>query len=269
MMQLEERKMKLMKQEIEEELVHKNNIIRALRARLRPLEIQAAQKGINTPPEVMTEIGTLTDQIRVQEDEITKLESLAAEGQLSLAEVEYRVILAEAWDTPIGRPTAAGAARLELARLRLGLPPARAREIEKEVRVALVEEIFLEIDISPLLGQDRELPGSIGAVTVEIYANEEGTVNVDRIEISQNLTISNPLESALRLIGKAIRLDPLTALRLLLQSLPREPTLDFTAFQTLLFTENRVWVNRDERIVFDNFLADLTAALNARMLPSP
>src|ERR1700722_12373692 len=108
--------MKRDKKEIENELEHKAQIIRALRSRLRPLEIQAAHKGISSPPEIMTEIAILTDQIRIQEDEIAKLESLAAEGQLSLAEAEFRVTLAEVWDTPTGRPTAVGAARLELLR---------------------------------------------------------------------------------------------------------------------------------------------------------
>ena len=107
--------MRLAKHEIEGELKHKNNLISAYRSRLRPLEIQAAQKGSSAPPEILTEISRLTEQIRIQEDEIVKLESLAAEGQLSLAEVEYRAILAETWDTPIGRSTAAGSARLELS----------------------------------------------------------------------------------------------------------------------------------------------------------
>jgi len=261
--------MKRTRQEIQDELAHKNSLMRAYRARLHPLEIQAAQKGSSAPPEILTEISTVTEQIRVQEDEIAKLESLAAEGQLSLAEAEYRVILAEAWDTPIGRPSAAGAARLELARLRFGLSPERAQELEKEVRVALVEEVFLKIDISPLLGQHPESRQNIGAVTVVIHGEGESTVNIDRIEIDQNLTVGNPLESALRLVGKAIRLDPPTALRLLLQSLPKESTLDVTVFQELLITENKVWITQNEHGLFNDFLVDLTSALNTRLLSSP
>jgi hypothetical protein len=101
----------------------------------------------------MTEIAALTDQIRTQEDEIAKLESFAAEGQLSIAEAEFRVTLGEVWDTRIGRPTAAGAAQLELARLRLGLSDERAQVLAKEIREAIVEDIFLNIDISPILGE--------------------------------------------------------------------------------------------------------------------
>ena len=99
-------------------------------------------------------------------------------------------------------------------------------------------------------------------ISVQIEAKEQGTVHFDRIEISQNLTISNPLESALRLIGKAIRLDQATALHLLLQSLPGEPTLDITVFQKLLVTENRVWIDRDEYAVFNGFLTDLASTLH-------
>ncbi len=111
--------MKLTKQEIEEELTHRQALIHTYRSRLRSLEIQAAQRGLNAPPEITSEIDTLTERIRVQEDEIAKLETLAAEGQLSISEAEYRLALAEVWDTPIGRPTAAGAARIHPAQARI------------------------------------------------------------------------------------------------------------------------------------------------------
>lgn len=262
--------MRRTKQEIEGELDHKNKLVHTYRARLRPLELQAAQKGMYAPPEVLTEISALTEQIRAQEDEIATLESLAAEGQLSLSEAEYRVLLAEVWDTSIGRPSTSGAARLELTRLKLGLTPERAQELEKEVRIALVEEIFLTIDISPLLGQYPVLPQNITQVQLSINAEGEGsTTVVDTIQINQNLTISSPLESALHLIGKAVRLDLPTALRLFLQSLPLDTTLDIIVFRKQLITENRVWVTRDEYLIFDNFLMELTSEMNARVLPSP
>lgn len=261
--------MKRTKQEIEEELNHKQNLIRTYRARLRPLEIQAAQRGLNAPPETLTEISSLTEQIRVQEDEIAKLETLAAEGQLSLAEAEFRLILAEAWDTPIGRPTAAGAARLELARLRLGLSPERAAELEKEVRARLVEEIFSTIDVLPLLGENLDAPGQIGSVQVAFTANESGSIRVDHFEVQQNLTLSSPLESALRLLGKAIRLAPPVALQLFLKSLPDRPRLDLADFKKSLFAQNRVWVNQNEYVVFNNFLVDLSDEYDMNLLPPP
>jgi hypothetical protein len=177
------RNMKWTKKEIEDELDHKSKLIRALRARIRPLELQSAQKGLSSPPEITTEIATLTEQIRIQEDEIAKLESLAAEGQLSMAEAELRVTLAEVWDTPIGRPTAAGAARLELVRLRLGLSAERAQALAQEIRGAIVEDIFLKIDLLPILGKTRGLPASTGPITVQFDPTEGGSVIVDRLEI--------------------------------------------------------------------------------------
>jgi hypothetical protein len=260
--------MKLTRQEIEDELAHKNNLIRALRARLRPLELQAAQKGMNTPPEILTEISTLYEQVRVQEEEISRLESLAAEGQLSLAEAEYRMILAEAWDTPIGRPMVAGAARLELTRLKMGLSTERSGELEREVRIALVEEIFLKIDIAPLLGRQESMAG-IGSNSLTIGSYDNAQTHIDTVVLNQQVTLLNPLESALRLIGKAIRLDPHTALKLFLLIWPGDATLDLAKFQDLLFTENKVWIHRDEHVIFDTFITDLSGSLNTRMLPSP
>ncbi len=138
--------MNLSKQEIEEELVHKRHIVSALVRRRRPLELQAAQKGLSTPPEVLTEISALNDQIHTQGEEIAQLETLAAEGQLSLAEAEYGVMVAKAWDTPRGKPTLAGNAELELSRLRMRLVSESAQQIEHDVRVGLAEEAFSSLD---------------------------------------------------------------------------------------------------------------------------
>jgi hypothetical protein len=254
--------MKRTKKEIEDELNHKSQIIRALRARIRPLELQSAQKGLNSPPEITTEIATLTDLIRIQEDEIAKLESLAAEGQLSMAEAELRVTLAEVWDTPIGRPTAAGAARLELVRLRLGLSDERAQTLAQEIRGAIVEDIFLKIDLWPILGKPRRLPAETGPINVQISPADGGSVAFERFEIHQTITISDSLESTLWLIGKTIRLDPVKTLRLFIRCLPEEPKLDLPAFQKLLLSENRVWIISDEYQVFNDFLANLAIELN-------
>ena len=117
-------------------------------------------------------------------------------------------------DTPVGRPSAAGSARLELARLRLGLSPERVSYLEKEIRARLVAEVFSDIDVLPLLGKNCEFPGDLGSIQVTINSHEESRISFDRIEIRQNLTVVKPCESALRLIGKAIRLAPTIALRL-------------------------------------------------------
>jgi hypothetical protein len=261
--------MKLTKQEIQDELTHKNVLIRTYRARIRPLEIQAAQKGLNAPPEILTEISTISELIRVQEDEISKLESLAAEGQLSLVEAEYRVIIADAWDTPSGRPSAIGTAQIELARLRFGLSSERAQELENDMRVALVKDVFEKIDISPLIGQNLWVSPDVGTINFSIKAEGESEISIDRIEIDQNLTISSPLESVLHLLGKAIRLDPPTALHLLLQSLPQESKLDIIILQEKLIMENKAWISKNEFEIFNHFLADLASQLNTHLSSLP
>jgi CheY-like chemotaxis protein len=66
----------LTKQEIEEQIIHEKDLIRELVRRKRVLEIQAAQTGNNVRPEVLTEIGDLTNKIHAHEEELVRLESL-------------------------------------------------------------------------------------------------------------------------------------------------------------------------------------------------
>jgi hypothetical protein len=66
----------LTKQEIEERISHEKELMRELVRRKRVLETQAAKTGNNVRPEVLTEIGDLTNEIRAHEEEIVRLESL-------------------------------------------------------------------------------------------------------------------------------------------------------------------------------------------------
>lgn len=143
--------MKLTKQELKEELTHRYKLIRAYRGRLRPLEIQAAQRGLNAPPEVLTEISTLTEQISIQESEITELETQYAEENLSLAEAEYRLQLADGLDKSDGRLSYVDIASLELARLKLRLQSERAKELENEIRSHLAEDTIIQLPSDFLL----------------------------------------------------------------------------------------------------------------------
>jgi hypothetical protein len=135
------------KDEITEELAHHKEMLRLYRRRLRELERKKAQYGINTPPEVNTEIIDLTDSIERHEGEVARLQTEAVVDELPLAEAEYRAILAEVWDTPQARPTVSGEARLELLRLRLGITAQRAKELEHEIRISLAKEKLLDIDV--------------------------------------------------------------------------------------------------------------------------
>jgi CheY-like chemotaxis protein len=77
------------KQDIEEQINHEKAIVQTIVKRLRQLELRAAHDGINTPPEVLTEIDSIRDQIRHHEAEITRLESHpVAAKQLKVLYVE-------------------------------------------------------------------------------------------------------------------------------------------------------------------------------------
>src|SRR3712207_2884026 len=127
------------KQEIAQELAHQQRLLLVLRERRRALELQLTQQA-TAPTQTLSEIDALTSRIRVYEEEIGRLETLAAEDRLPLAETEYCVLLAEAWNTPQGNPTVVDATRLELERLRLGVLPRRAHELERQIRVALAQQ---------------------------------------------------------------------------------------------------------------------------------
>jgi hypothetical protein len=233
--------MKLTKEEIAEELIHQTQVVKALHARRRVLEIQAAQHGAQTSPQILTELTTLTEEIRRHQDEISQLEMLAAEDQIPLAEAEYRVLLADIWDTPQGRPTVAGAARLELTRLRLGLAPDRAKQIENEIRSELADEILFDIDTNLL----EHLYGKQNIKDVA-YTDEDKT-------------------NLLRSIGRAIRFAPLTAVTIVLASLePRNPNRYINPnFITDLITVNKVRDDLLEADLFQEFWTKLNEPMAA------
>src|SRR5262245_13955560 len=118
------------KQDLDEQLEHLPKVILALRRRLRVRELQEAEYGVNVPPEVANEIQSLNERIAKHEAELSRLKSIAVEDEVPLAEVEYRALLAQTWDTPSGRPTIAGGTKLDFDRLRLGVTPERAKELE-------------------------------------------------------------------------------------------------------------------------------------------
>lgn len=134
--------------EVAEEIEHQTRIVRALRQRLRQREVQEATHGINAPPEVVTEISQLSERINGHEDIILSLKTVAVEDRLTLAEAEYKLITASAYDTVSGRPTVVGVARLEFERLRLGINLEKARLIEYQIKEDLVKEACYQILIN-------------------------------------------------------------------------------------------------------------------------
>jgi DNA-binding Lrp family transcriptional regulator len=71
--------MKQTKEEIVEELKHQIDLTKVLRKRLRVLEQTQAKKGADTPPDIITEIESITKEITRKESAIASLEEDAAE----------------------------------------------------------------------------------------------------------------------------------------------------------------------------------------------
>jgi len=214
------------KQESIEELQHQHRMIALLRQRRRVLEQQSAQQGFNASPHILTEIDTINNDIRSREQEIARLETVIAEDLLPLAEVEYRALLAEAWNTPQGHPDVASAARLELARLRLGIVPERAKELQRDVRAAIAEEVIHSIHMRELWdGRWR----------------------------------SN--ESTLAIMGRAIRFDPVQTVQSIIKCMPKESPPDVFTIEKVLFDVNNVWPDGDDYTLFKFFLEELKREL--------
>lgn len=129
--------MSLDESELIEELEHQRQMVKALRRRRRLLEHNHVTKGIETDPHILMQIEDISQQIKEREAEIARLQTISVQAEESLAEVEYRVAVAETLDTPQGIASYAGSARLELLRLRLGMPIEEAQSIESVVRAAL------------------------------------------------------------------------------------------------------------------------------------
>jgi hypothetical protein len=224
--------------DIQDEINHQKQIIKLLRKSKRVIELQLAQQGItNANLNLVNESTALNDKILSHEDELTRLTILAAEDQVSFSEAKYRVLLAELWDTVNGRPTVFGYARLELERLQLGLSPEKGQHLEQEVRLDLARETVAQIDI-------YYLPG---------ISNTEYIISKDK---------DDPTKTALRLLGKAIRLNVSATIDLLISTFPGKSNIHINTLGKYLMVLNRVWIYEDDRILFEQFLQKLDNAVN-------
>jgi hypothetical protein len=286
--------MKMTEQEIQEAIEHQQKMLRVLRQRLQQRELQEAQYGINAPPEVISEIYALAERIRAHETELVQLRSLAAEDKLPLSEVEFRALLAEALDTSDGRPTIVGIAKLELARLRIGLKPERSQEIECEVRSSLAEETFYRIHrnmfnyvrttrIFEFSSSNQKLYDSSNVISLD--------QNYIQIEYETILKLQQNRDQ-LVLLGRAIRLDASKTLKLFLSTIPSEPPKvisiallrglsiieklddvitgkilpyqDSFKLKENLIEANNIWPEQSEISQFEQFIQELQTHLTAR-----
>jgi hypothetical protein len=138
--------MDLSNEEIAEEIAHLREMLRILRRHRRHREQQAAKHGIDVPPLIAEEIRTFDEQIRQREHELSELESLAAVDKYPLVDAKYRKLLAEELHASDGYLGFAVSSSIELARLELGLVREKAKEIEADIRAALVNETVFYVD---------------------------------------------------------------------------------------------------------------------------
>ncbi|MFL5805658.1 MAG: hypothetical protein ACJ8CR_28460 [Roseiflexaceae bacterium] len=142
--------MQLSKEEIPREIAHQQQAVQALNERRRVLDLQAVQFGLQVPPHIVTELANLTEQIQAREIEIANLKSQSAADQVPVEEIEDHAMLAEEWDKSPGRLKLAQRARLDWARVRLGIPLERAQAMEQTLRVQLAEELFDDLTLNYL-----------------------------------------------------------------------------------------------------------------------
>jgi hypothetical protein len=223
-----------------------------------PAPTRPARFGYRADPAIPLELEDIDRRLAAYTDELAQLETQIAEADEPVAEVEYRAQVADAWNTPAGRPTVAGGARLELARLRLGITPERAAVIEQEIRAALAREAFTEIDIGILLGIAPESPTPLMAgMQVSIEPRDSAQVIIEHLSISQFVTQADALKAALRLVGRVVRLDRRVGAELLLLTLPPEPALVVDLFGPQLLATNQAQISGDEHAIFEAFIEDL------------
>ncbi len=140
-MSMNKEKMELDKAEIDQQLTHQRNIRAIHRKTLNALEERAALKGIDVPIDLMNQIDWVKLQIKEAEQEINRLEAQAVEQDFSLAEAEFRHVLANAWDNSRGLPSTVGKTMIELTRIKLHITQGRARELEEEIRESIANDI--------------------------------------------------------------------------------------------------------------------------------
>ncbi len=240
-------------------------IMAAERRRRDELRKQAARFGYRADPAIPLELEDIDRRLAAYANELSQLETQIAEADEPVAEVEYRAQVAEAWNTSTGRPTVSGSARLELARLRLGITPERATIIEQEIQAALAREAFTEIDIGILLGIAPESPNPFMAgMQVYIQPYDTASVTIEHLSISQFVTQADALKAALRLVGRVVRLDRRVGAELLLLTLPPGPTLAVEVFGPQLLAVNQAQISGDETAVFEAFIEDLRHGLAPR-----
>ncbi|HEU4323934.1 MAG TPA: hypothetical protein VFS21_12365 [Roseiflexaceae bacterium] len=229
------------KSEIQDALEHQHKMARVLRERLQQRELQEAQYGIDTPPQVLTEIQELTERIAGHDAEIARLQTLAVEEQLPLAAADYRASLADEWQRGGGQLPIGAVARLELRRLQLGVPSELAQSLAAEVRAGLARDALAELSQKDL--------GDLFAG----YTQDIGTY-LDTLALGQEAIGYERIARLLRQIATAIAYDPDTAAAALLPLIAADELLPAKEIEAILLRYARFYPFQYDQGLFARFL---------------
>jgi len=247
--------------EIAEEIAHHTEMLRVLRRRLRERELQEAKFGINVPPEITSDVQDLIERVQRHDAELVRLRTVAAQDNETLAEAEYRVLLCDAWDTPQGWPTTGNAARLALARLRLGVSTERASELEREVRVMLTEETWSAMSLEGLIMlfyNDAINPADLqdNLRIGRFYGWKEGEQEHEK---ETDNRLGEAVINTLQQIIRAIRLDYEAFSRLLA---PNIHTKNSRSINNVVFLlSERLWLTDRDKLLLFSFENSLKEAM--------
>jgi len=222
--------MKLSMEEIAEELASLQEILHTLHRRRRELQKKHAVRGLDTPAEVLIEIEDMTKQIHAYEEEIAQFEARAAADQVPVEEIEYQAMLAEEWDKCSGRLKLAQRARLDWARVRLGIALERAQVMEHTVRTQMAEELFEDLNLRYLPHHYENVPPP-------------------------------PWPFAFDKLRKAILLDLPTAIQSIRGRFPVTPPIDVAAVGDALMDPDST-CRQDDSDQYQRFLNEVRSALS-------
>ncbi len=232
------------KSEIQDALEHQHKMVRVLRERLQQRELQEAQYGIDTPPQVLTEIQELSERIAGHDAEIARLQTLAVEEQLPLAAADFRACLADEWQRGGGRLPLGAVARLELRRLQQGITAELAQSLTAEVRAGLARDTLAAIsqkDLSDLFAG---------------YTQDIGTY-LDTLALGQEAVGYERIARLLRGIASAITYDPDTAAAEILPLIAADELLPAQEIEAVLLRYARFYPFQYDQSLFARFLGHL------------
>lgn len=170
--------------DLQNEIASKRRIITKIKATLRQLEEQMATfSGHYVPPFITQQIEDLTNQISIKEEEPARLETQSVQGELPLAEVEFRVLIAEAWKISSGWLDIAEKTRLELCRLRLRISEETSIKHHTFVRQRLAKESLRDLDLNNIQRETEKQEEAVNRIIRGFRFDPQITEDILRLNV--------------------------------------------------------------------------------------